>query len=293
MVYTHTRILYIFTYIFTYSRAYFFTDVFNHVQLATAPQVQAPGNPRCLLAALANGEVRVYNEKALVSVHALPSPATALWFGRFSREDNTLIVASRSGALDMKILPRNARLDAPGASGPPPEQDVPLAVPKKTRLYVEQTARERDQAVAMHRTFQRDLVKARLEAARAYVKVLTDGQGAASFTSNAALSLNAAVRGLGPAFRVVLTLRNEAKEPASDVVALLQYDDFMYRAAQRQISVPLLVPGLSYTLEVGVQCLRPAAGSDSIRILLVAKGSPAPLLTALLKMPLSEMDLDG
>lgn len=49
-------------------------------------------------------------------------------------------------------------------------------VPKKTRLYVEQTQRERDCASDMHRTFQRDLAKLRLTTARAYVKVLTDGQ---------------------------------------------------------------------------------------------------------------------
>lgn len=39
----------------------------------------------------AAGEVRVYNEKKLVSLHTVPSPVTALWFGRYGREDNTLI----------------------------------------------------------------------------------------------------------------------------------------------------------------------------------------------------------
>jgi hypothetical protein len=39
-----------------------------------------------------------------------------------------------------QILPRTANLEAASApTGPPPEQDVPLAVPAKTRLYVEQT----------------------------------------------------------------------------------------------------------------------------------------------------------
>jgi Bardet-Biedl syndrome 1 protein len=61
------------------------------------------------------------------------------------------------------------------AAGPPPEQDVPLPVPKKTKVYVDQTQRERDQAPQIHRTFQRDLCKLRLETARAYVKTLTDG----------------------------------------------------------------------------------------------------------------------
>lgn len=79
------------------------------------------------------------------------------------------------------------------ATGPPPEQDVPLQVPKKTRLYVEQTQREREHAVDMHRTFQRDLCKLRLSAARAYVKVLTDGQGPTSQMSSASVSLNAQI----------------------------------------------------------------------------------------------------
>jgi hypothetical protein len=41
-----------------------------------------------------------------------------------------------------------------GPPGPPPEQDIPLNVPKKTKLYVEQTQRKRDQATEMHRLFQ-------------------------------------------------------------------------------------------------------------------------------------------
>lgn len=54
----------------------------------------------------------------------------------------------------VQILPRTANLEvaaAAGGSGPPPEQDVPLDVPKKTRLYVEQTQRELEHAVNMHR----------------------------------------------------------------------------------------------------------------------------------------------
>ena len=48
-------------------------------------------------------------------------------------------------------------------------------MPKKTKLYVEQTQRERDMAPEIHRRFQRDLCKLRLTTARAYVKTLTDG----------------------------------------------------------------------------------------------------------------------
>ncbi len=47
----------------------------------------------------------------------------------------------RGGGLAVKMLSRNARLDQPAEAGPPKEQDVPLKVPKKTKLYVEQVPR--------------------------------------------------------------------------------------------------------------------------------------------------------
>ena len=46
-----------------------------------------------------------------------------------------------------------------------------------TRTYLQtQTQREREHAPEIHRAFQRDLCKMRLETSRAYVKTLTDGQ---------------------------------------------------------------------------------------------------------------------
>jgi hypothetical protein len=69
--------------------------------------------------------------------------------------------------------PRHSLLAVPHASW---SCHVLLQVPKKTRLYVEQTQREREQAADMHRVFQRDLARLRLTTARAYVKILTDGQ---------------------------------------------------------------------------------------------------------------------
>lgn len=80
------------------------------------------------------------------------------------------------GALTIKIWKRTVDADTvTTTTGPPPEQDIPLNVPKKTKLYVEQTQREREKAPDIHRAFQRDLCKLRLTTARAYVKTLTDG----------------------------------------------------------------------------------------------------------------------
>lgn len=73
---------------------------------------------------------------------------TAMRFGPYGREEAALVLAYKSGALTIKMLQRQADLEVQSAApGPPPEQDIPLNVPKKTKLYVEQTQRERDQAI--------------------------------------------------------------------------------------------------------------------------------------------------
>ncbi|KAG2451137.1 hypothetical protein HYH02_004404 [Chlamydomonas schloesseri] len=263
-----------------------------HILAMQRMEVTGQRNTKALVVALSNGEVRVYNEKLLVSVHLSPNPVTALWFGRYGREDNTLLAITKSGALDIKMLPRTANLEA-GAigGGPPPEQEIPLAVPKKTRLYVEQTQREREQAADMHRTFQRDLAKLRLTTARAYVKVLTDGQGAGAFTTNTNLSLSLNIAGLGPRFRLSLLLRNEGNKQLNDIPVALRADAALYSLGKTQFTIPFLVPGLQYTFEVPVTAIDPTAGTGAVTVMLLAPGgvtSSAPLLQAQIKMPMSE-----
>jgi hypothetical protein len=73
----------------------------------------------------------------------------------------------RNGSLTLKMMSRQANLEKTELNtGPPAEQDIPLKVPKKTKLYVEQSEREVANAVTMHRTFQRDLCRIRLTTAK-------------------------------------------------------------------------------------------------------------------------------
>lgn len=70
-------------------------------------------------------------------------------------------------------------------------------VPKKTKLYVEQTQRAKLQAGEIHRAFQKDLCLLRLTAARAYVKTITDGrQGVSAVGAATSLRLHAQCQGL-------------------------------------------------------------------------------------------------
>ena len=53
-----------------------------------------------------------------------------------------------AGSLFVKILKRSAKFEERDlAAGPPAAQNVKLNVPKKTKLFVDQTLRERENAV--------------------------------------------------------------------------------------------------------------------------------------------------
>ena len=66
---------------------------------------------------------------------------------------------------------------------------------------------------------QRDLCKLRLNTARSYVKMISDGQGPVSFSSGVSLRLNARVQGIGPRFQIKIDLQNTG----SKVRIILRY----------------------------------------------------------------------
>ena len=76
----------------------------------------------------------------------------AMKFGRFGREDSSLVLVTRGGTLHIKILKRTAHFEnLEMASGPLLGPATRLNVPKRTKLFVDQTLRERENAVLMHR----------------------------------------------------------------------------------------------------------------------------------------------
>ena len=68
-----------------------------------------------------------------------------LKFGRFSREEGALVMVTQGGALIVKLLKRTVTFEGREvATGPPVAQSTKLNVPKKTKVFVEQTQRERE-----------------------------------------------------------------------------------------------------------------------------------------------------
>ena len=260
----------------------------SHITQMELLDMKGSRNVQACIVALANGEVRIYNEKSLVSSVRVREEVTALRFGKFGREENSLVMAHKSGSLTVKMLPRNTDLEKSKMPvGPPPEQDVPLEIPKKTKLYVEQTERERKEATEMHRVFQRDLCKLRLSTARAYVKVLTDGHGPLSYTAGSSLRLSPEVQGIGPIFRLKLGVQNTGNRPIFDVPLAFAYNSQIYKLSAHVISLPVLIPGVMYTNEVTIHAIMEGI-CDTIRIFVLSAGSVVPVITATISMPLAD-----
>ncbi|CEG37042.1 Quinonprotein alcohol dehydrogenase-like superfamily [Plasmopara halstedii] len=244
---------------------------------------------RGVIVALHNGEVTLYNEKVKVCTLSTDMVLTGMRFGQYGREEASLVLVQKSGALSLNILKRTASLDAiSAAAGPPPEQDIPLNIPKKTTLYLEQTQRERDQATEMHRHFQRDLCKLRLNTARAYVKIIKDGHGLVSYSTGAAIRLNAQVLGIGPSFRIKLNIQNAGFKAVTSITVAFQFDHELYCVKQSLIPIPLLIPNVLYHYAVDVDSISQLGAADNVSIFVCAKESSIPLVSAIISMPLCE-----
>ncbi|XP_074519217.1 BBSome complex member BBS1 [Halichoeres trimaculatus] len=245
---------------------------------------------QAVLVGLANCEVHLYRDKNLLSTIKAPDVVSSICFGRYGREDGTLIMTTKGGGLMVKILKRTAAFeDRDSAPGPPLAQSVRLNVPKKTKLYVDQTLRERENGLAMHRAFQMDLSRLRLAAAKAYVKALESSLTPMSSSLTEPLKMNAVVQGLGPSFKLTLNVQNTAAcRPVMNLAISFLYDEGLYRMKNPYMRIPLLVPGLIYPVETFVECTSDKGISDIIKVFVLHEGRSSPLLTAHINMPVSE-----
>ncbi|KAG4073215.1 hypothetical protein HA402_005750 [Bradysia odoriphaga] len=195
-------------------------------------------NLTLICVALRGGLVQLYLQKNLVDQFTAPDTVSAMAFGKLGQEDHVLILVTNDGSFIVKILKRTADFkvdtidnhtnDGTGnATGK-------LQIPKKSKVFLEQTIRECDNASAIYHNFQTELWRLRLTAARTTIDTINSAESTISGDiGNAPIKLAAEVLGLGPVFRIVLTLENmAARRDASHINVLLHADDQHYRLEQ-------------------------------------------------------------
>ncbi len=116
----------------------------------------------------------------------------------------------------------------------------------------------------MHRIFQRDLCKLRLETARYYVKIIAEGRGPLSFNNaGASLRLSAQVQGLGPKFKIKMAIQNVGSTSLLQTPVTLSYNHDLYRTARSLLHIPVLLPVYPLSLlqqHTETSCISPETG---------------------------------
>jgi len=258
--------------------------------LSMAPMDYSQRGYQAILLGLANSELHIYCEKFLVHVIKTEDIVTGIKFGQFGRESSALIMTTRGGGLLIKILRRNATFEGKeSAIGPPAAQNTRLNVPKKTKLFVEQTMRERQNCISMHRRFQQDLYLLRLKTAREYVKTIDSALMPVSTHASDPLKLSAQIQGIGPTFKLTVSIQNTSlTTPSMGLAISFDYDDSLYQLQDTYLKLPMLVPGLDYAFETFVESVSDKGIADTIKVFVLKRDSSAPLITAMINMPVSE-----
>lgn len=120
-----------------------------------------------------------------------------------------------------------------------------LAIPKKTKIFIEQTVRERENATAIHNIFQSELWRMRLEAAKVTVDILKTGDSTFSGDFHTPMKLLALVDGLGPDFLLTVTLENiSATKVVTNLSVLLHANPEHYKIEKRYAELTPLMPGM-------------------------------------------------
>lgn len=114
---------------------------------------------RLIAVALENNQVHLYHDKHRVDVIETDDPVVAMRHGRYGRESCTLVMVTRNGTLTIKILKRTAKFYPKEITGSGSENSSSQAlaasngssklnIPRKTKLFVDQTMRERDESLS-------------------------------------------------------------------------------------------------------------------------------------------------
>ncbi|KAJ6640773.1 Bardet-Biedl syndrome 1 protein like [Pseudolycoriella hygida] len=254
--------------------------------------------------AMRGGLVQLYLQKHLVDQFTVADTVSAMAFGKLGQEDHVLILVTNDGSFIVKILKRTAEFkvdsnynhlnDGTGNSS------SKLQIPKKSKVFLEQTIRECDNASAIYHNFQTELWRLRLTAARTTIDTINSAESTISGdVGSAPIKLAAEVLGLGPVFRIVLTLENmAARRDAPHINVLLHADDQHYCLEKPYASLPTLVPGSPIKIDFKITTLLdPNDGlppSDLtpenaiVRVMLLKSGHAKPLIAATIAMPMTE-----
>ena len=102
----------------------------------------------------------------------------------------------------------------------------------------------------------------------------------------------ASYEGIGPVFKIKLELTNTGKELVKNTYIVLNFDETIYKNRRNVPKVPLLIPNLTYKVDLEVECIEATGAADVIKVFVFNDESSMPLITANVQMPVCEVDME-
>lgn len=111
------------------------------------------------------------------------------------------------------------------------------------------------------------------------------------------MKINAQVIGLGPKFIVKVILQNTGPRPIYQSKLNISYDPNMYvmgysRSSLQCCTIPVLLPGPKHIIETEIKSIDAQGRATSVLVILSPTSpSATPIVSATVRMPVSEMSL--
>lgn len=202
------------------------------------------------------------------------------------QEERTIAMITVGGGLCMKILKRTADFNVNNSmSNSLSCNTSKFSIPKKTRLFVDQTIRERAEAKKIHNTFQQGFLRLRLTTAKRAFENLSENQAAGPNP----ITLEANVLGLGPNYMIRILVTNISEGLSyTELYILCRSEDTDVNPCV--INLPLLPSAIPIPLTVSANLRGQISGK--IKILLCKKSNPKPLGVTTVILPAAEEDFE-
>uniref|UniRef100_A0A5S6QZC8 BBS1 domain-containing protein n=1 Tax=Trichuris muris TaxID=70415 RepID=A0A5S6QZC8_TRIMR len=249
-------------------------------------------NFQAVLVSLANCSIHVYKDDGLCNIINVDSNVTALCFGCFGRDKGVLIMAMASGNVRLKLLRKNAKLTDKVPDEKLTaivEQQRRLPLPKKTKLFVDQANRERDNYRAMHERYQKGLLELRISTATAYISMLEKKMNPVAQPIGGKMTqqfnLSVQLLGFGPRFCLEVHLTATSEPSHAGFVILFLHDPTVYRFDRTVIEVPFLFPNCPYECRTYLTMIKEQINSPEVVISVQHELSSEPIQTASILMP--------
>uniref|UniRef100_A0A0N4ZHJ9 BBS1 domain-containing protein n=1 Tax=Parastrongyloides trichosuri TaxID=131310 RepID=A0A0N4ZHJ9_PARTI len=214
------------------------------------------------------GEIRLYMENVVVDRMKVDSDISWIKYGKMGREDGVMTIVTINGGLMVKIFRRTAILDEKEAIKSLVSPVTKLSIPKKTKAFVNQSMRERENPIQMHKIFQRDLFMLKHYITKSYAELQGSQLASETYTKETnSVEMQVEINGFGPEFKLIINLTSTKKNILKNLIVVIQGNMDEYYIEKPLIPICSLVPNFTqsyYTLIKSIQQNTGSAGDIKI-----------------------------